>query len=279
MPEEVIGGGGDGNPEGNVQDPGQQDGNGQQQRTQDPDPGQGNQNQEWEAQRRAIIADLQKERKARQEFERNFAATQAQLEQERKRVLALTGVTPQSDEDLNKQEIRNRLKQVVDREFLAEMLGISPEDLDSIKNLKEQAASFEETQKALWDRHAREMVKDLGTHVLEAMGGEKLTDRQQRSLLSAFAYAVDSDPNILQRFHNGDKGVIEEFAKEWIEDWFEPARRKITQQEANRFRRVPSGQGRKVATTKIKDIDPTDDTQLAELLSSGFEERLARQGG
>src|ERR1700693_2180195 len=55
----------------------------------------------WEAEKRAFIADLQKERRARQEVERQVTEHKNALEIERRRVGALTGITPKSEQEVN----------------------------------------------------------------------------------------------------------------------------------------------------------------------------------
>src|ERR1035437_7320101 len=55
----------------------------------------------WETEKRAFIADLQKERKQRQDFERQFATSQGELAAEKRRVAALAGVNPQSKDEVD----------------------------------------------------------------------------------------------------------------------------------------------------------------------------------
>src|SRR5882672_7197667 len=74
-----------------------------------PNPASGPKGGVDDAQQRGLIADLQKERQARQKLEQQFTALNANLEAERRRVQALAGVTPKSEEDTQLDEIRERI--------------------------------------------------------------------------------------------------------------------------------------------------------------------------
>ena len=86
-------------------------------------------NNGWEAEKKAFIADLQKERRARQEFERQSNTYKTQYETEQKRVRALSGVDPLNPAEVEAAEVRARFKQVVPREQLLEMLGLDEDDI------------------------------------------------------------------------------------------------------------------------------------------------------
>src|SRR5512146_2690547 len=70
---------------------------------QDPAPGQNSGN---DARDRGLIADLQRERTTRQTLERELARLQAESGINQRRIQALAGVAPQSDEDAQAEQIR-----------------------------------------------------------------------------------------------------------------------------------------------------------------------------
>src|SRR5882672_10968614 len=57
---------------------------------------------------RGILADLQKERKQRQEFERQIASLTGERDTERRRIQALVGANPRSEEETQLDEVRQR---------------------------------------------------------------------------------------------------------------------------------------------------------------------------
>ena len=71
----------------------------------------------------------------------------------------------------------------------------------------------------------------------------------------------------------GVLALVKEFAKQWIEDWFEPARRRITASTLGQHRPVPSGKDRGLVTQGEKKIDVNDAKAVEDILVAGFRER------
>jgi hypothetical protein len=202
-----------------------------------------------DSQQRGLIADLQKERQARQRLEQQFAQLQGNLDAERRRVQALAGVNPKSAEEVELDTIRERIVKM----FPA--LGrLTEEQLDEFAALKNNAASVEEATQHHWTVHSRGMLGNLYESVAKEVGSD-LTERQKNAIGRAYLAAAESNPEFLARHESGDPKLIEEFAKAWIDDWFEPARKAVVQTEARRFRPVPGGRDRTVQTTPAKAID------------------------
>lgn len=211
--------------------------------------------------------DLKRERQARQQYERDLAAAKAELEVERKRVQAALGVMPQSPQDAQDDEIRNRFKQL-----FPDLADLSKEDIAAIRELKKQQEALAQTADHYWGQQAARMIDSVQSAVEKEIGG-KLSDRQKTKLAQAYALAAENDPEFLDRHNRGDQTLVEQFAKEWAEDWFEPARRRVTQQETQRFRAVPAGNGRSIVTTPQQKIDVTDSKAVEDFLVKGFRER------
>lgn len=223
------------------------------------------QNEDYEKRVKGLTADLQKERKARQDYERDLAAARAEVASERKRVQALAGLEPKSETEAEEEQIRARLK----------ALGVpflSKEDLELIREAKQNAENARQTNEHYWGQHARTMVGGLYEAVEKDLGG-KLSPRQQQTVLREYVSAIENDPTLVERHEKGDKTLIAEIAKQISEDWFEPARRKFTQQESQRFRPVPSGKDRGIVTHGEKKIDVNDPKAVEDLLVKGFRER------
>jgi len=222
-------------------------------------------NGDYEKRVTGLTTDLQKERKARQQYERDLAAARAELEAERKRVQALAGVNPKSEQEAEEEAIKQRL----------EALGyprLTQEDLDAIRELRATQSNLSETTQHYWVQHGRQMVGGVQAEIEKELGG-KLTERQAKRIAAEYAREAENNPEFLDRHEKGDKTLIAEFAKQLIEDWFEPARRKVTQQETQRFRPVPSGKDRGIVTHGDKKIDVTDPKQVEDFLVKGFRER------
>jgi hypothetical protein len=233
-------------------------------------------NNGWEAEKKAFIADLQKERKARQEYERQSNTYKTQYETEQKRVRALSGVDPLNPEEAEAADIRARFNKVMPREQLLAALGLDEDDIKNLKGSRESQARQAELETQHWDRHGREMMGAFQKEVLAELGGDKLTDRQTRSLISTFVQACNDNPELKTRYERGDTSVFKEFTQEWVEDWLKPAQRKSAAAEIGQRRPLPSGKDRSMPVSNGKKIDVTDDKAVEEFLAAGYRERGGR---
>src|ERR1035437_5771368 len=218
----------------------------------------------WETEKRAFIADLQKERKQRQDYERQVATYQGELAAERRRVQALAGVNPQSKDEVDADAIRKQFGQ-----YFPDLANLSKEDIEAIKELREQAAQMREASEQGYRRQGKQTLTAVVNAVTKEFGGT-LSDRQARRVQLAFVNECESDPQFLARYDQGDETVIPEFVKTYVEDFFEPARRKVTQSEVERQRRVPSGRDRSVAGPGGKKIDYSNDKSFGDALVESY---------
>jgi hypothetical protein len=216
-------------------------------------------------------ADLIKERKARQQYETDLAAARAESAAHQKRIQALVGVTPKSDTEVEEEAIKARL----------EALGypsLSKEDLEAIREVRATKSRLDETIDQSWKRHNHGVVVDLRETLEKELGG-KLSDRQMTRVVAEYVREAESNPEFMDRHEKGDKTLIAEFTKQLSEDWFEPARRKVTQQETQRYRAVPSGKDRGIVTQGEKKIDVNDPKAVEDLLVKGYRERNGEFSG
>jgi FtsZ-binding cell division protein ZapB len=230
-------------------------------------------NNGWEAEKKAFIADLQKERKARQALETQSNTYKTQYETEQRRVRALSGVDPLDPAAAEAAEVRNRFKQVVSREQLLEMAGLTEDDIASIKANRESSTALQQTTEHYWQSHGRTMLGSLEKEVAQEFGGEKLTPSQSKVLRAAYVQAAQDDPEFLQRHEQGDTTLITEFAKTFAEDWIKPAQRRAQAVEIGRRQPLPSGKDRTVTAPGGKKIDVNDPKAVEDLLVAGFRER------
>lgn len=105
---------------------------------------------------RGILADLQKERKSRQEFERQVTAAKAELEQERRRVRALSGVEPRSAQDADNDVVRERLETLYPA-----LKNLTETQVARLMAAAEKTESLEEATLSGWKRHGSQMLDQV----------------------------------------------------------------------------------------------------------------------
>ncbi len=226
-----------------------------------------------EERNRGILADLQKERKSRQEWERKAQAHETELALERRRVQALSGVNPRSDEDTNNDLVRQRL------EALYPALGkLTPQQVERLLAVADKADSLEESNLSGWKRHGTQMLDQVTASVAKVVGGT-LSERQATALKRAYVQEAEANPEFLARHEAGDPKLVEEFAKAWIDDWFEPARRSALNKEVERQKRVPSARDRSVAGPGGKKLDYNDPKAVEDALVESFRSHGGEFGG
>lgn len=222
---------------------------------------------EYERRIAGMTADLQKERKARQQYESELRTERQDLERERKRVQIALGVNPVSDVDKERDAIKERFAQLY-----PELAGLTKEDIDALREMRASNGNTQAVTQHYWTQHATQMVGDVVQTVAKELGGT-LSERQAKRIATAYAQEAEDNPEFLARHEKGDKTLVAEFAKQWIEDWYEPVRRKVTQQEVSRQRVVPVGKDRGIVTHGDKKIDVNDPKAVEDLLVKGFRER------
>ena len=222
---------------------------------------------EYERQLAGMKADLQKERKARQQYESDLKNERQNLETEKRRVQAALGINPVSADDKERDAIKQRFAQLY-----PELAGLTKDDIDALREMRASSGNSQAVAQHYWTQHATQMVESLVATVAKDLGGN-LSKRQANRIAAAYAQEAENNPEFLARHEKGDKTLVAEFAKQWIEDWYEPVRRKITQQEVGRQRVVPSGKDRGLVTHGDKKIDVNDPKAVEDLLVKGFKER------
>lgn len=140
--------------------------------------------------------------------------------------------------------------------------GLSDEQLQQLLQTPGQVAQTNDFVQRGYQKHANQVVKDIVGKVNEALGSD-LSDRATKNLRSAFASFIEEEAirsqqqggptDTFQKYLDGDEGLIEAFAKEWVDDYVEPAKRRATAQAAQRTNvRVPDSKGRGQMTQVVK---------------------------
>jgi len=212
---------------------------------------------------KGIQADLAKERKQRQEYEQQAKRYQAQYEAEQKRVQALAGLSPKSESEAETEAVRARFA-----ELFPHLAKLTPEAIQRFEEAQEDRQRLQDMERHYWGKHGNAMIADVTKELTATFGGE-LNKRQVETITRAYVLRAQQDPEFLQRHEAGDESLVKEFAKEWVEDWFEPARRQVTKTQVGQFRPVPSGQGRNIVNQGEKKIDVTNNDQVMDFISAG----------
>lgn len=178
---------------------------------------------------------------------------ESQLNQERQRVRALSGVETPSPDAAQRQKIREALLEV------APELKDLPDRLEAVKEVREQMAAAD---KEKWRQHGDRVVDQIGSTVANAMNVDALSTRQLSGLRSAFGAwiraTVDQEvatagvSATLQKYERGDPSLVKTFADVYVEDWVKPGQRQVTAQAVNRARPTPNSAGRGAPVSGVK---------------------------
>lgn len=185
----------------------------------------------WEEDQRtrAQIKDLQNERKARQAHEREVAALRAQLEDERRKIGALTGLTKPTPQEADRDEVIQRMKE------LFPGLG----DLDGITEIRSE---LEQQRVAAAKTHSLGMLNKIYDGIKAEYGD--LTPSLKKQVDRLYFAANYNDPDIHARHNAGDPALVTEFVKEMLDTFVDPIKKKQAAADATRFRPVPGGRDR-----------------------------------
>ena len=226
---------------------------------------------------------LNEESGKRAKLEQSVAQLQQELELRDKRLRLAMGLEVPSKEDQELNEMREGLYKLNPKLKLLDKL-----DEDAIERLLHAAESAESTSQATWARHREEQLAVLGNEVADLLGVDKLTDAQAQRLHRDFrSHAREEaakreraertqDPNydfskdFVTRYERGDKSLLKEFAKSFIDEWVTPARRQASASAVTRFGRpVPRGERtRQPLTQGPPKIDYNDEKAFKDALLS-----------
>ncbi len=214
---------------------------------------------------RGILADLQRERRQRQELATERETLRAQLAAEQRRVQALAGVVPQSEDETQNAAIRAQFAKI-----FPGLAKLTDEQIAKVLATAERGDNLDAATNHHWQTHSRNMLGQLSTELGDAIGGEP-TERQSRAVAQAFANLCEADPEILARYEAGDPKLIKEFVAQWKEDWYDTARRQVTADTMNRQRRVPNGRDRSaVGTGSQKKVDFNNPKAVEDAMVEAF---------
>jgi hypothetical protein len=212
---------------------------------------------------------ISEESTKRQEAERKYQETQARLDQEIRRVQALAGVNPQDPQEAEVEKVRAALTKIFpglerlsDQQFLDRLTSVADRDQDMQQAVENH-----------WTTHGRQMLDTLEEEVSNALGGD-LSDRQKKRLADAYINEIKDNPELIARHEKGDRALIQQFAKDFLDDWYKPAQRQVTNQQVNRVitRRTPNGRDSRAVTQGKPKIDFNDPKAVEDAMVQSYQD-------
>lgn len=239
--------------------------------TQEPKPGE-KAGSDWAKEKTGLTSDLQKERNARKALDTQVKDLTSKLEAEIKRVQALAGVAPKSDDTLEADGIREAFGKVFGR---LQKLD-DPAMFEKFEKLVKMLPMLEQTTQHYWGKHGTDTLTQIEKAIAKEVGSD-LTPSQIKKVRAAYVIEAESNPEFAALHENDPAKAIETFTKEWVNDWVEPGKRKALADELARRPHVPTGKDRNLVTGPGgKDIDVNNATAVEDVLVSGFRAKGGR---
>jgi len=215
---------------------------------------------------------LVEETRERQRIQKQLDEANTSLDQERRRVRALSGVDPADPAAAEAQKVVAAFFNLPGVEHLAKL---TPDTVEKIAKMIERGEGLEEAANYQWNQLALQTLNSVDAAAMEHYGATELTARQQEKLHAAFWQFAKRDPETFrQRYENRDPKLIDEFMAEYVEDVVAPIRRLATT-AVPRPRPVPRG-GPSVpvvqAPPKIDFTDPqaVEDEAVRRMKDAGY---------
>lgn len=138
-----------------------------------------------------------------------------ELEFERRRVAALTGVKLEQPRNPEHEQIRAQLREVFPE--LAELMD-QKDKLAEIAGM--DFSRITSAGDAVWTRHGASTLQAFEDTARESLGD--LKPAAMKILVGTFVNAVANDPELARRYEAGDPRIIGEFIKDYQENFLDP---------------------------------------------------------
>jgi uncharacterized protein YeeX (DUF496 family) len=211
------------------------------------------------------------------EVSRKAQDYERQLQEAQRRIEALAGVSGRSQQDPQLEEVREAFKNT-----FPHLAKLDDRRIDRLLKLAEQSDQIEETTNHYWRSQGQKMTDALAGKLAEELGVEQLSPRQKSRFQEFYVNTLNRDfarsqaegrpSELLKRHEAGDQTLIEELAKEFVEDFVEPVRRRATAANVNRVNtRVPNGRpASNVSTNSKPKIDFTNEQAVEDAAVAAF---------
>ena len=188
---------------------------------------------------------------------------QTQLAQAQKQIAALAGVQQKAPEDLEVEEVKAHFAKLYPG-----LAKLTDAQIERLLSVAESADRIQETTNNYWQKHGRQMINNAGEAIADKLGGGDLNERQIRRVARDYIAFVE-EKQAIDRHEAGDPKLIEEFVKDFLDDWQEPIRRSVTSREAIN-RPVPSGRGRNLPPAGKKKVDHNNPKAVEDAMVESF---------
>lgn len=214
---------------------------------------------------KGMLADLQKERTARQAAETQRKTFEEDLAKERKRVRAALGIETPSQDEQDAEQVKAAFAKL-----FPHLANLTQEQIEKLQAVASQGDELRNLTSKQWENHGKAMLGKVADGIADELGGGELTARQRQTINRAYIAAAAADPEFLQRHEAGDDTLVAEFVKQFIEDWGGPIRRAVTTTEVTRQRPLPNGRGRNVQAQAPKKIDFSNPKAVEDAMVESF---------
>lgn len=189
-------------------------------------------------------------RQANEQFAQREAQIRAEAERYRQQVMALTGVTPPPNPEI--QAVKDQFSQLYP--------GLSKIESQAAKleQLLERAGDLEAQNGHYWEQYGRNTMNKLFDHASQSIGAQ-LTDAAKQQLHASFVGYVQSSPELTARYAN-DPTIVEDFWKAFTSNFIDPVRRTAAATVAGRAavnlpQDTPGGMPRATPAPTLKSLD------------------------
>ena len=227
---------------------------------------------------------LTEETGKRTKLETEIAELRQANELNQKRLRIAMGLEVPTKDEAELQEMRDALYRINPKLALLDRL-----DEEQLQNILDAADSATTATQAQWQRHTNSMLADLAEVAAELLNVDALSEKQVARLHRAFREearernaervraqklqdsSYDFKNDFVARYEAGDKKLLQEFAKAFIDEWGIPARRTAVAGVLSRQGRpTPRGErSRQALTTAPPQIDYNDDKAFGAALLKG----------
>ena len=220
------------------------------------------------------LEDLKKERQARQQYEKQSREQAAQLQLLQRQIQALTGAAPKGQEDAEADAIKQQFFK-----YFPQYQKLDEKTIDKLLQATDRIGSLDALEQHVWGKHGQSMIDSVETEIAKAFDSETLNAQQQEIVLALYRQRAESDPEFLTRHERGDKTLIKEFAAQFVESVFEPARRKAQAQAVSSQRPVPNGGQRSILGAGGKKVDLSNNDAFGAAMAAEFKANGGRFDG
>lgn len=189
---------------------------------------------------------------------------EGQLAEANRRIKALAGLEHKSPEDLEVDEVKAHFAKLYPG-----LAKLTDQQIEKLLAVAENGDRLAETTNNYWKNHGNQMINKAGEAIAEQLGGGDLSERQLRRIARDYIAFIGSSQDILDRHEAGDSKMIDEFVKDFLEDWQGPIRRSLTASETAR-RPVPSGKGRNVGMGQKAKIDHNNQKSVEDAMVESY---------